>query len=351
MKILQVSDVHLDFYAKRLGSLHIVNGENIVYKERVDRLMKIIQTGIEQKVDAFALTGDIHNKSRPTPQEYFDFYSLLDLIPPEIKIFVIPGNHDESTDRGCPLMPLLYRRKNIVVALSPILYDFKGIGIILAPWNTPFDKIKKMVKRSAHEQNILMYHVGVLTKGFNWGEISGEPGTVSLENLEELGMNAIMLGHYHGQIEISHNIWYAGSPECFNFGEERHEKGFLIWNIDESAQRRSGVTVTPFKTDYPRFYTFDAKEFLALVTPKIDGYVRVTGEVSEEERAQVISKLRDFECLDSKLDLVSQMKTRKLFTLKGKSNIEILQNYLESKGVSSIEKLIDLDQDIEAMGE
>ncbi len=346
MKILQVSDVHLDFYAKRLGSLHIVNGENIVYKERVDRLRAIIQIGLEQKVDAFALTGDIHNKSRPTPQEYYDFYQLLDLIPPEISIFVIPGNHDESTDRGCPLQPLVGRRANITVVLEPTFYNFKGIGLILAPWNTPFEKISKMVSGldALHVQKkMLLYHVGVLTKGFNWGEISGESGQVDLEDLEKLNLDAIMLGHYHGQVELSKNIWYAGSPECFNFGEERHEKGFLIWNIDKE------VTVTPFKTDYPRFYTFDAKEFLALVTPKIDGYVRVTGEVSEEERAQVISKLRDFECLDSKLDLTSQMKTRKLFSLKGKSNIEILQNYLEGKGVENIEKLIDIDQSIEGM--
>lgn len=349
MKILQVSDIHLDFYAKRLGSLHIVNGENIVYKERVERLRSIIQTGIEQKVDAFALTGDIHNKSRPTPQEYYDFYEILDLIPPEIKVFVIPGNHDESTDRGCPLQPLVGRRENIVVALEAKLINFKGIDIILAPWGTTFEKIKAINKLCLSEQKILMYHVGVLTKGFNWGEIDGEPGTIPLEDLEELGMNAIMLGHYHGQVELSHNIWYAGSPECFNFGEERHEKGFLIWNIDETAKRRSGVTVTPFKTTYPKFYTFDAKEFLALVTPKIDGFIRVTGEVTEEVRARVLSKLRDFECLDSKLDLTSQMKARKLFSLKGKSNIEILQNYLEGKGVDNIEKLIDVDSDIEGM--
>ena len=351
MKILQVSDIHLDFYAKRLGSLHIVNGKNIVYEERVERLSSIIQAGIDQKVDAFALTGDIHNKSRPTPQEYFDFYGILDSIPPEIIVFVIPGNHDENTDRGCPLMPLLYRRKNIVVALKPILYNFKGVGIIMAPWNTPFDEVKRMVSTSAHEQNILMYHVGVLTKGFNWGEIDGEPGTIPLEDLEELGANGVMLGHYHGQVELSHNIWYAGSPECFNFGEERHEKGYLIWEIDETVERRSGVKVTPVKTDYPRFYTFDAKEFLALVTPKIDGFVRVNGDVTEEERAAVIAKLRDFKCLDSKLDLTSKMKSRKLFTLKGKSNIEILQNYLEGMGVENTEKLIEVDQDIEGMVE
>ncbi len=349
MKILQVSDIHLDFYAKRLGSLHIVNGENIVYKERVERLRSIIQTGIDQKVDAFALTGDIHNKSRPTPQEYYDFYAILDLIPPEIKVFVIPGNHDESTDRGCPLMPLSLRRPNILVALEPTFYNFKGIGLVLAPWNTPFEKVSKMVSSidAMHVQKkILLYHVGVLTKGFNWGEIDGEPGTVALEDLEKLNLDGIMLGHYHGQVELSKNIWYAGSPECYNFGEERHEKGFLIWNIEES-----GVKVTPFKTTYPKFYTFDAKEFLALVTPKIDGFIRVTGEVTEEEKAAVISKLRDFECLDSKLDLTSQMKSRRLFSLGGKSNIEILQNYLEGKGVEDIDKLIDVDQDIEGMTE
>lgn len=348
MKILQVSDIHLDFYAKRLGSLHIVNGKNIVYEERVNRLRSIIQVGLEQKVDAFALTGDIHNRSRPTPQEYFDFYELLDLIPPEISVFVIPGNHDESTDRGCPLQPLSLRRPHILVALEPTFYNFRGVGFIFAPWNTPFEKVSKMALGldAMHvRKKVLLYHVGVLTKGFNWGEIDGEPGTVSLEDLEKLNLDAIMLGHYHGQVELSKNIWYAGSPECFNFGEERHEKGFLIWNIDEE------VTVTPFRTDYPKFYTFDAKEFLALVTNKIDGFIRVTGEVTEEVRAQVISKLRDFECLDSKLDLTSEMKTRKLFSLKGKTNIEILQNYLEGKGVKDIEKLIDVDQDIEGMTE
>jgi len=342
MKIIHSSDHHHDFYATRLGSMRIEDGRNAVYVERLERTRKIITDALAEDGNLFIFSGDFHNKLRPPPQEYNDVFELFDLIPSDKGVFIIPGNHDEMTDRGCPLQAMRGRQKNVLVALKCTTVEYRKFQFVLAPWRTSFETIKEAVDLCEKDRPIILVaHMAVIAKGLNWGETEGEAGTVTIEALESLGCNRIMLGHYHGQVELSKNIWYAGSPEIYNFGEENQVKGYLVWDTDKDEVQHRDTT-------YPTFKTYAVEEFLNLKDTKVDAYVRIKGETTEEQKVSVISKLKDFDCLGYKLDLTSAMKARKMYFLKGKNNIEVLNNYFKVKEVDNTEELIKLDQEIEA---
>lgn len=342
MKLIHSSDHHHDFYATRLGNMRIENGRNTIYTERLERTKQIILNSLKEDGNLFIFSGDFHNKLRPPPQEYNDVFELFDLIPPDKGVFIIPGNHDEPTDRGCPLQALKGRKKNVLVALKCTTVEYRKVQFVLAPWRTPFETIKEAVSLCTKDTPIvLVAHVAVIAQGLNWGETEGEVGTVTIEELQSLGCSRILLGHYHGQVELAKNIWYAGSPEIYNFGEEDQVKGYLVWDTDkDEVQHRDTV--------YPAFRTYTVDDFLGLVENKVDAYIRIKGETTEEQKVAVLSKLKDFECLGYKLDLASAMKARKLYFLKGKSNVEILTNYFKGKEVENIEELVKLDQKIES---
>ena len=58
----------------------------------------------------------------------------------------------------------------------------------------------------------------------------------------------IALGHDHHQHQYSEGAWYAGSPERWRFDEIRHEKGFLVVDIEPGSK----PVVTPYILEYDR---------------------------------------------------------------------------------------------------
>jgi DNA repair exonuclease SbcCD nuclease subunit len=58
----------------------------------------------------------------------------------------------------------------------------------------------------------------------------------------------IALGHDHHQHQQSKGAWYAGSPERWRFDETRHDKGFLVIDIEEGSE----PVVTPQILEFDR---------------------------------------------------------------------------------------------------
>ena len=351
MRIFHIADIHIDLIATRLGKFKIVDGQNAIYLERLNRFKNLTALAVTQEVDMIVIAGDLFNRPKPFPQELWDVASILDNIPPHIRVIVIPGNHDEFTQRGCALQPLQNRRSNVDIVLTPRWINIKGVDFVIAPWGTDLDTLKKFRNLSFREKGVepildgpvMIGHLGTTLEGQHWTEIAGEIGTVALDDLKGLNFRGILLGHYHGQVDLGQNIWYPGSPECYNFGEAGQTKGFLRWDIADNDLR-----VQPHHlNDKPYFRTFTVEEFLDFQDPGFPGYVRIQGEANEQQKALVLSRLENFQCEDYKLDLQSTTKMTKVFTLKGKSNIEILTNWLESKNIPVKQALLELDQDIE----
>jgi len=343
MKVAQISDVHIDYYATRLGAMHLENGINTYHIERIESFANMVKEALASHCDVIVISGDLFNKNKPTPQEYADVLSILDFAAVSVPVYIIPGNHDEITSRGCALQPLIGRRPLIKIALEPTVLVHMGWNFILAPWGTTFSNIKD-IRAKIKNNCILVYHTGVMNGTLNWGETADEAATCTLSDLESLDCDAIMLGHYHGQgpLDKANKIWYAGSPECFNFGEERQTKGFLIWNFE---QNQLACVDKKLVRSTPSYLTITPDQ----VQPgyNFDGYLRVKGDVSEHERARIIKTMKLVACSGYKLELTSSEKAQRIIHVAGRTNKEILGNYFASKHISSTQIYFDVDTEIE----
>lgn len=345
MKILQVSDIHIDLNTTRLGRLKIDKGVNQIHVERLRRLQILINLGINQRVDAIVLSGDVHDKTKPPPQEYFDLFQILDKIPEHIPTYILVGNHDEVTSKGFALSTLYDRRSHIKVFPADDLIEHQGMYFILASWNTSYNTIEQHVNSIANKSGpkILVGHAAITgLDNVNWGEVEGEKGTLTVTQLMNLNLSACMFGHYHGQTRLARGIWYCGSPECFNFGEREQVKGALLWEFDNNKL----LEVDHIATKYPKYFSYTVQEFLNQVyaLPE-EGYLRITGEASETEKIAVMSKLNNFECIDYKLTFKSSIQKQKVIPISGKNNLSILQSYLIHKNIDDVlhQKLTELD--------
>jgi DNA repair exonuclease SbcCD nuclease subunit len=88
----------------------------------------------------------------------------------------------------------------------------------------------------------------------------------------------IALGHDHHQHKHSKGAWYAGSPERWRFDEIRHEKGFLVIDVEAG----SAPVVTPHTLEYDRLI-INEKVMLAVddtvesITDKVYALLDKTG--------------------------------------------------------------------------
>lgn len=339
MKIFHISDIHLNANATILGKLKIENGINSTYANRLIVLQWLINKAENEKADLIIISGDIFDKSKPFPSEYCDLIRIL--APVTNKVHVIHGNHDEFVNGGCSHE--LLRNVGIWCYFKPFPTDISDLGpFIFARWGTTLKELEQSVDDCA-DAPILVSHCGIWSNNNKWVELDGESGNFSLEDIQKLGCCAVLLGHHHNQTELAKNIWYAGSPEIFYFGEENDQKGALIWTINGPTD----VTVERVSTNHllPPWKTFKPDEFLEYGN-EFDGYVRVKGEVDEKERLLIIKKLQEFKCIDYKIELQNRVKKNRVFQLKGKSDAEILQNYLKSKDIKNVKELVKLDKEM-----
>jgi DNA repair exonuclease SbcCD nuclease subunit len=336
MRILHTGDLHIGITSTRMGKPTTAAKTR---EKRLEIIKYVIQQGIAENVDIYAIPGDIFDKSQPYPQDYADLIEILEVIPKDKHIFMVYGNHDEPTSKGLGLSVIQQSRFNkLHVAFGLKQLVCNTYNFILAPWGSKLEDIREQML----DNNILLFHAGVKDENHHWVELEGEEGNYHLDDLWGLGCKAIMLGHYHNQQELAPGIWYSGSVDnVHGFSEENDVKGALLWDIGKE------ITVTPISTAHlvDKYKTFKPDEFLEF-GDEFDGYVRVKGEVDEKERLTIIKKLADFKCLDYKIDLVNKVKKNRVFRLEGRSDNEILTNYFKQKNVQGIKELLKLDKEL-----
>jgi len=345
MKLLSTSDWHININAARMGKPTTAAQTR---EKRLAILRYVIQQGIDNDVDVYYIAGDTFDKSQPYPQDYADLIDILNMIPKTKTIFIINGNHDEWTAKGVGLQVIEKYRDNIIIIVETSQFSRKDettdefeYNVILAPWGSKLETIKKLTESAPNLQPILIFHAGVKDEKHHWVELEGEEGNYHLDDLKALKCKAIILGHYHNQQELAPGIWYNGSPDnVHGFSEENDTKGALIWDIGEK------VTVTPISTNHlvDKYKTFTPEQFMEV--EEFDGYVRVKGEVDEKERLLIIKKLIDFKCLDYSVDLKNKTRNNRVFQLEGQTDQEILGNYLKQKDIKNIKEILKLDKEL-----
>lgn len=196
MKILHTADIHLK---EDSG-------------ERWDALLKIIELGSIEKIDAMIISGDLFDADIDALKLKVKLREIFSGL--KYKIYVIPGNHDLRSfdDRA-------YFGSNVRVIMSvDDMYDDEGVVIT----GIPFRNIKEQeifgilqnisVKLDPGKCNILLFH-GELIDSYYSRHDFGEEGEnrympVRLDLFADMNFNYILAGHFH----TNFNAWIFDKP-------------------------------------------------------------------------------------------------------------------------------------------
>ena len=265
VRLIHTADLHLDSaFSSRFSKEEA--------EERRRNLLiawnKLLQYGIERKVQAILISGDLFDSPVVSRSTMEIFLSSIRKNP-EISFFYLRGNHDtKNTFRFRDDLPKnlflfskegkKYRLKEKLVLLGQEFYGTErrnefpeepyGTESLLELQEEPEelveeellslssakDAVQSIWNLKEEDCNILMLH-GVLREG--GPEVQNEQG-ISLKQLSRYPIHYLALGHIHKREEGkcgSLNYIYPGCLQGRGFDEEG-EKGFYYLEIEEETK-------------------------------------------------------------------------------------------------------------------
>ncbi len=248
MRILHTADWHL---GKIFHEHSLLEDQRLI----LDRILEHIQT---TEYDIMLIAGDIHDRAIPPAEAVSllsEFLRKLRGSHPDLKVFIIPGNHDSA--RRLAYGDEIFALSGIHFHTDPLAVDRPvTIGPADDPVNIygiPFlfpgtysDHAREgEAPRRGHDQvtaqalekinavkndaewNVLVAHL--FTVGGQESESErtyvGTAGHVPASIFD--GFDYTALGHLHKPQRVRDNVWYSGSPMKYSFSEAEHAKGLL----------------------------------------------------------------------------------------------------------------------------
>lgn len=265
VRLIHTADLHLDSaFSSRFSKEEA--------EERRRNLLiawnKLLQYGIERRVQAILISGDLFDSPVVSRSTMEIFLSSIRKNP-EISFFYLRGNHDtKNTFRFRDDLPKnlflfskegkKYRLKEKLVLLGQEFYgterrnefpeesygtesllelpeepEESGEEELLSP-SSANDAVQSIWNLKEEDCNILMLH-GALREGGS--EVQNEQG-ISLKQLSRYPIHYLALGHIHKREEGKYGSLYYIYPGCLQgrgFDEEG-EKGFYYVEIEEETK-------------------------------------------------------------------------------------------------------------------
>lgn len=221
-------------------------------------LIKQISLNFESlNIEDIFIAGDIFDSRKAQPLESLNSFGeiLKDLALRHSNINLIPGNHDKvdyESERSYLDEYEFHPNTNVIdkfyfcqVTKSDEFY------IHLIPYfleETKYidylNKSLEIVKKYPKKKHILITHIGIE------GVINNDKKTVKSPIVRDLFKHffKVFIGHYHDRQQVGKNIFYIGSTEPTNFGED-NEKGYMIFYSDGSHKY--------FPLNFKKYFTFE----------------------------------------------------------------------------------------------
>lgn len=251
LKLLATSDWHLDWNTAGLRRLPDLQAA----------VMDSIEYAVKEEVDCYLFLGDLMNAdsgSRTFAASAFLMRAVARLVKHGISSHWLAGNHDviEDGSGNTTLSPLAAYAEShpamVTVHERPQLVNLRRRGddrlaqvqLLTLPF-TPLVAAYEPAARVASALRCMLPMViaGHMTdiEGIRLGSESsemarGRPMKFPLNEIEQSGRRDIVMlnGHFHEQ-QQHRGVWIPGSLERLTFGEQHHEPGWLVINVDEPA--------------------------------------------------------------------------------------------------------------------
>ena len=271
-RIAHISDTHLGT-RPRSGVRHNVWGEEMRsqllendFYERFQELFDKIAE-LDPPVDLVVHSGDLYNSpwegnpSQPPVVAQETAITVLQnfIEKTGIPVLIIEGNHGlyrllevsllDSLKLAVPGLEVATQQdlKQAVRDGEPLVHSFDKLDAYCFPF------MDAAVLRSAgltasfddwitsHQTRIKSRPSIAVAHGMDLDE-------TLFKSIFSIDYDYVALGHDHHQRRQSKGAWYAGSPERWRFDEIRHDKGFLVIDIEAGSK----PVVTPQILEYDR---------------------------------------------------------------------------------------------------
>ena len=251
MRVAHCSDLHLPDTGRHADTLRCLHA--------------LVADGEAQGVSLWLVAGDLGGTTVPfrhPPGVRNALADVFQAMARTAEVLIIRGNHDTADDIA------IYERLSSVhpirVVNEPQIVDVAGARVFCFPypekrtWRRPHAElpleeqdraieadIRAMLDgwshavRSARTEGLVTIFLGHFAVGgalLAGGERQLPAGIeieLAVSDLEHVGADYTALGHLHvvQELKAASGIWYCGSPDRSNFGEETDSKGYLIADL------------------------------------------------------------------------------------------------------------------------
>ncbi|MGI8912898.1 MAG: metallophosphoesterase family protein [Chloroflexota bacterium] len=286
IRILHFADLHLG--VENYGRLDPSTGLNTRVQDFLSALDAVVDRAIGEEVDAVLFAGDAYKTKDPNVTYQREFARrLARLIGAGIPTVLLTGNHDIPNAMGRATSLDIYdalaldQVKVITKPESFVLSTKSGpLQIVGLPWlhRNRFLEGEDVREKSAEEIEhdlastveewlakqaaaldpsipaVALIHASV--QGARFGSernlLLGRDLVLTPSSLDRPEFAYVALGHIHRYQRLSTQrpIFYAGSLERIDFGEESEEKGFLLVEVEPGEARPTFCpwAARPFRT-------------------------------------------------------------------------------------------------------
>jgi len=358
MRIIHTADFHIGLGLPEFSESTTLNEER--FNDIIKNFEFIKNYAIDNKADFLIIAGDIFHHPRPSIKAFISFSKILgEIIKNDIQTVIVLGNHD--TPKTYEMLSYLKSFENVNLKNFHLFdkADFK----ILETKNG--EKVKFIGLPYPHFQSTLEYRdfIFAFEKKFDslinvnksqdytivighllveGGKLGSEKRVESLQDYEipenilnKKEVNIVCLGHLHTPQQIGDKIFYSGSIERIDFGEENEEKSFLDINIKEKVEvKRVKLNLRPMKT-----IVMDISQYLDPVNKMIEILEREN--IQEGSIIRIIAKLFPKHKINVAKVEEYLKKNKKVLTFKIKfERIEEKEKIISTKATTIKEKLI-----------
>lgn len=254
MKFIHTSDLHI---GRRLGEFSLIDDQRAV----LEQILGLIRV---EHPDALFLSGDIYDKTVPSPEAVALFDDFLCAAAELTQILMIAGNHDspERISFGGRLMEKsgvhvcgVYDGETHRVTFTD---EWGDVDVYLLPfirpadvrryfpdadtdgYNSAFGTAMEALAVDPDQRNVILSHQFVAGGVRSESETVSVGGTDAVDIAHFSAFDYAALGHLHGAQTCKPSdgggiVRYSGSPIAYSVSEAEHEKSVTVVTLREKG--------------------------------------------------------------------------------------------------------------------
>jgi DNA repair exonuclease SbcCD nuclease subunit len=213
-RFIHSSDLHL---GKPFGR-HTEDVRGRLKQARHGALARLAQAARDAGAEYVLLAGDTFDQETPAPAITRQALNAMGQAA-DITWVLMPGNHDSLA--ASELWQTIARDKpaNVITVLTPAPVLLGDAHLLPAPCTTrnPGRDLTVDMAQATPEGSIRigLGHGGIHDFGTNAAE--GPSGVIAPDRAAQAGLDYLALGDWHGQMRVTPNTWYSGTPEPDSF--------------------------------------------------------------------------------------------------------------------------------------